>query len=342
MVRESLQRMNAAGWKWVFVGGMIRSGSTLQYQIARELVETRLGGEAMGFLESDCLDAKLAEREAEAGARFPCVVKSHVCTAGIRERLDRGEAIAFYTYRDPRDVVISGSRNFGIPLDEFISGRLLDQAVGEGYLWTSCRGVSASSFEALTADPEGWIRGMMRFLGVEEDTEQGAARLAAEYSLEQQKARIERAQHTDLGGFSVDPDSLLHRNHIDRAAVGGWRGQLDADQVREIERRAGDWMADYGYLGESGGGDGVLPTEREREFRRRSARYLQESDHILRERENLVKRLSSEAGALASRLGETEQLLLRERRTPQSLSQWTSLHWRRVCRKLRGSPPSAS
>ncbi len=319
--------------KWVFVGGMIRSGSTLQYQIAKSLVETELGGTALGFFEASEIDRHLEERESAPETLFPCVVKSHVCTKGIRDRLEKGTACAFYTYRDIRDVVVSGSRNFGIPLDEFISGRLLDQAIGECCLWTSCPAVSSASFEFLMGDMAAWIRGMMEFVGIPPD-EGRLSELAAAHSVERQKERMKHADHTERQGFSVDPETLLHRNHIDRAAIGGWREVLSEEQVARIEQIAGDWMVDHGYEFASPESASTA-TDRAKQTRSRTARHFQDTDRILLERETLLKRLSAEAAELASRLGAAEHALRLERQTPQSLSTWTSLHWRRVCRKLR-------
>lgn len=319
--------------KWIFVGGMIRSGSTLQYQIVKHLVEGDLGGTALGFLEASEIDVRLAEVESGPEPRFPCVVKSHVCTAGIRERLRNGTAAALYTYRDIRDIVVSGSRNFRIPVDEFISGRLLDQAIGESYLWTSCPAVSSASFEFLMGDMAAWIRGMMAFLGIAVD-EQRVGELVAAYSIARQRERMKNATHTDMQGFSVDPETLLHRDHIDRAAIGGWREVLSGKQVAAIERIAGDWMADQAYAFVSPESAGTAAV-RARETRARTARHFQDSDRILLERETLLKHLSAEAADLASRLGAAEHALRLERQTPQSLSKWTGLHWRRACRKLR-------
>jgi hypothetical protein len=319
--------------RWIFVGGMIRSGSTLQFQIVKHLVEGDLGGSSLGFQEASEIDARLAAAESDQGTRFPCVVKSHVCTAGIRERLEQGSAAAFYTYRDIRDIVVSGSRNFRIPVDEFISGRLLDQAIGESYLWTSNPAVSSAAFEFLMGDMAAWIRGMMECLGIAPD-EPRVAELVAAYSIDRQRERMKAASHTDMQGFSVDPETLLHRDHIDRAAVGGWREVLDADQVARIETIAGDWMSDHGYAFVSPESSRTA-VERARGIRARTARHFQECDRILLERENLLKHLSAEAADLASRLGAAEHALRLERQTPQSISRWTGLHWRRACRKLR-------
>jgi hypothetical protein len=324
--------MNPEAQKWIFVGGMIRSGSTLQYQIAKSLVEERLGGTAIGFIEASEIDVRLGELESSPGTRFPCVVKSHVCTPGIRSRLERGDAVAFYTYRDIRDIVVSGSRNFKIPLDEFISGRLLDQAIGESYLWTSCPGVSSASFEFLMGNMVSWVGGMMEFLGIDAEERQ-VRELAEAHSIERQKERMKTASHVAMGGFLVDPGTLLHRDHIDRGAIGGWRGVLDAERIAAIEKIAGDWMADHGY-DFSSAESLATPQERARGIRCRAARQFQECDRILLDRETLLRELSAEAGSLAARLSAAEEALRRERGIIGRFFARAGLLWRRACRKL--------
>lgn len=333
--------MNPASWKWVFVGGMIRSGSTVQYQIAKRLVEENLGGTAVGFLDVAEIDQRLDVLEAEPSTRFPCVVKSHVCTPGIASRIGRGDAIAFYTYRDIRDVVVSGCRNFGISLESFLSGRLIDQTIGEGYLWTSSPTVHASSFESLMADMPSWIAGMAERMGIADLPRERFEEIAAAHSLERQRERIGKADHVDLHGYSVDPETLLHKNHIGEAAVGGWREKLAPAQVRKIEEMAGDWMADHGYSpAEAGAAE--KPTERERNLRRRTASYFQESDVILQEREALLKKLSQESSDLSSRLGEAEQALVDLRSRLRSPSAILAMIYRAIVRKLFRNTDSAT
>lgn len=317
--------MNRSDLRWVFVGGMIRSASTLQYQIARALVVENLGGSDLGYREAHEIDAFLdATDAAEEGTAPPAprVVKSHACTPGIRRRLACGEALGFYTYRDIRDVVVSGSRNFRVPIDEFISGPLIDQAIGEYRLWTSCSRVSVGDFEGIVADPAGWAGEMAAFLGIGRDeAAQRGKELAERFSLDRQRERLQNATFVAKSGYSVDPDSLLHHNHIDRAASGIWRESLDEAQLREIELRSRDWLVEAGYA----------PVHDEDELpmaailaglHARTASYLQDSNRILFERAELLERVSNELELFRSEVEE----LRAELGKPQPLGRWLGLH----------------
>ncbi len=318
--------------QWVFVGGMIRSASTLQYQIARALVVEDLGGSDLGYREAHEIDAFLDATDAETGEAAPPaprVVKSHACTPGIRARLQRGEAVAFYTHRDIRDVVVSGSRNFGVPVGEFIDGPLIDQAVGEYRLWTSCGRVSVSGFDGIMADPVAWAAEMAVFLGIEGDSAARGAELAERFSLDRQRERIKGAALVEKGGYAVDPDSLLHRNHIDRAASGIWRESLDEAQIREIELRSRDWLVEAGYAPVHD--DGELPMAAVLAgLRGRTAAYLQESDRILQEREELLESASRDSEQLRSDIEELRAKLVES----QPLRKWLGLHRRRLRNRL--------
>lgn len=310
--------MNAENLKWIFVGGMIRSGSTLQYQILSTLVTEKLGGSSLGFVEAGEIDAFLAAREADPTTRFPCVIKSHVCTVGIRERLAGDSALAFYTHRDIRDVVVSGSRNFDVPVDDFISGRFIDEAVCEGFLWAANPAVAVSDFQGLVGDPCAWIAEMLEILGIPDDSGEAAARLAGEFSLERQRARLKSAEFREAGDFSVDPSTLLHRNHIDRAAIGGWRECLAPAQVREIETRAADWMLARACRFESLS-EAPRPDEIVRSLRVRMARYLQEADLELTERRRLLQEQAAEMEMLRTSIESERARVRRYERLAQPL-----------------------
>src|SRR5512138_2281267 len=88
---------------WIFCGGMIRAGSTLQYQIASELIE-RLGlGRRTGYLPP-------AEHAWVLGARPVAglsTFKTHELTEQVARQCRQSDAVALYIYRDLRDVVSS-------------------------------------------------------------------------------------------------------------------------------------------------------------------------------------------------------------------------------------------
>lgn len=87
--------------------GMNRSGSTLHFQILKRLVQN-VGGETIVDPDVQSLEKKL--RKSMKLGVSPIVIKSHSCTPFIESLLTSGEAVGFYTYRDPRDSAASLAR----------------------------------------------------------------------------------------------------------------------------------------------------------------------------------------------------------------------------------------
>ena len=83
---------------------MYRACSTWQYDVSCKLVESKLGGRRLGFLDGDGFArARTLSRSAPSTE----VLKSHDAHHAFVESLARGESLAVYAYRDLRDVAYS-------------------------------------------------------------------------------------------------------------------------------------------------------------------------------------------------------------------------------------------
>jgi hypothetical protein len=226
---------------------MIRSGSTLQFQIASELVERHGMGRRVEYVPESEFQALAARHGNSPGFK---VFKAHQCTPDLAE-LCREHALAIYSYRDLRDVAVSAMRKFGFSFNQLLENRWLDQAVADGERWVRVPRVLVTRYEDLVLDLSLEVRRIAEFIGIEllpmEDKE-----IARDLSMDKQRARIADAM-PDLAGtapaslIAYDPTSLLHHNHIHEGEVGGWRA-LPADDLRELENRFGQWLVTHGYL----------------------------------------------------------------------------------------------
>src|SRR5438132_1477367 len=103
---------------WIFCGGMKRSASTLQYQLASALVEQAGTGTRSTWVPSSEFPC-LRERYADLGSWK--VFKSHDCTPEIaREMTDHG-SLGLYIYRDLRDVIASQMQMSRVSFDRLWS-----------------------------------------------------------------------------------------------------------------------------------------------------------------------------------------------------------------------------
>jgi hypothetical protein len=103
----------------------------------------------------------------------------------------------------------------------------------------------------MIADLPGEVGRIAGHLGLALDAD-ACRRIAAEFSMEKQKERIERFSQAGAvvegyAGARYDPESMLHTDHIQGGRVGGWRGRLSQREVSLLESAAGDWLLAHGY-----------------------------------------------------------------------------------------------
>lgn len=233
---------------WVFCAGMMRSGSTLQYQIATKLVE----GAGLGTGVGSCVPGRFRELldRNDNPARHH-VVKCHRYLPTARGRLRRGDARALYIYRDLRDVVVSMMHKENRSFRQMMDAGFVQQLLEDDAIWAGQPNTLVSVYEEVTGDVAAEVERIAAFLRIDVPPSD-VARIADEHSLDRQKHRIERY---DFGREGVaegrtnllDPDTLLHHNHLRSGRSGQWAEALTAEQVAEIERIAGPWLLERGY-----------------------------------------------------------------------------------------------
>jgi hypothetical protein len=233
---------------WVLACGMIRSGSTLQYQIAAELVERHGIGQRIEYASEEDFPILAARYRGVPGHK---VFKAHICTPELEQLCSEGDAVALYSYRDLRDVALSASRKFGISLEDLLERGWLDQAIADGKRWRAQPRVLVSRYEEVVMNLTLEVERTAQFLELQ-TTRSQAEQIAVSLSIDQQRERIrvampEAARAARATLLEFDPHSLLHHNHIHEGEVGGWR-TLSPDEQLRLAERYGWWLTAEGYL----------------------------------------------------------------------------------------------
>ena len=226
----------------VFCGGMIRSGSTWQYQVAAHLLEHQGLGRRWAYSEPAKLEAVLADTPPE---RLHGVVKSHPVVPSIARLLQERRANALYCYRDLRDVAASAMRVFarGWSHDRILA--MLQEAVTHETHWRSHPGTLVQRYEDLTADAAGAVEQIANHLEI--PLVCGEARqIAAVYSPDQQVQRIRKWLDSNPNG-RFDPDSMLYPNHLAAHNVEDRAPRLSPEWDRKIADRLPNWFMLHGY-----------------------------------------------------------------------------------------------
>lgn len=239
--------------------GMIRSGSTLQYNFARALVEQLELGRGEGFFklgETPDLERRLAGWAANETVH---VVKMHSPKALAALPREDGSVRACYIFRDIRDVAASAKRIWRTRGAKLLAA--LDEAVATYYEARKLPSVLVWKYEDVIENPAPAVSGLAAFLDIEAPTDTVAA-VVEQCSLKSAKlataevggGRRETARRIlrrlGLARESVyHAKHLLHTGHVSETdgRAGIWREVLDETECETISSRYAGWLREQGY-----------------------------------------------------------------------------------------------
>lgn len=229
---------------WVFCGGMFRSASTVQYQIASHVVESACRGHRLPF---DAEPDFTAEPPGSRAAAEYLVYKAHGVSEAMRSQVERGRGVVLTVHRDIRDVVVSAMRKNACSFRSLWRAGKLSYWTRRFEEWAALPGALVSRYDSLAVDLAEEVRRIAGHLGL--DVGDAKRReIANLYAIDRQRERTEafRAERGD-DRSKYDPHTLLHHNHIASGATGDYRSVLRAVEIRAVEEECGEWMARWGY-----------------------------------------------------------------------------------------------
>jgi len=235
--------VRSAGPWLFFCAGMRRGGSTLQAQ----LVSALLDDARIEAISAESFREMMSDR---VNIRTPVVCKCHEFLPELARLQAEDIACVFYVYRDIRDVVASISKKYSIPAFSFIHGGVLP-ILDEFEQWSGVPGAYIGCYESMLADLPAEVRKLGAHMGMSIDDAR-AKKIAAEFSLDRQRARIgsafaDPAATGGLGLNAYDDRTLLHRNHIQSGGSGAFRRVLSWHEIAALEWVTRDWMSRTGY-----------------------------------------------------------------------------------------------
>jgi len=260
---------------------MIRSGSTLQYNINRSLVELLQVGTGEGYITPDRfadLQEQLVEWAEDSSVH---VIKTHDVPWGIIDMAASDAVRVCYIYRDLRDVAASVKSKWRRQGEALFA--TLDKAIATYWEVQAIPVVLCQKYEDIISDVPVAVRALASFLGLR-PTEGIIASVAKECSLE---SATKTARSIRLNPFlrvksmllrvgrkmqakrilcaigikeSVlrrirdsmyyqDKIALLHPDHISEnaGAIGKWRKELSDREIDTITGRYRSWFLEAGY-----------------------------------------------------------------------------------------------
>lgn len=231
---------------FIFCGGMFRSGSTLQYQIASQLVEDYGIGRRLTWHVPN----QFPEIRKLYGSTEELIVfKAHKLTSEMKDEIERNCARVITIHRDIRDVVVSAMRKNNWSFRKIWFHNYPSLWTARFDEWSRMPKALICRYDDLAVDLLGIIHAIATQLGISLGDER-ARELAQTISLDSQKLRIQSIAEKRSGGHlttKYDPLSLLHYNHISSGDSGIYRSVLRPAQVSALEDRCHEWMVRWGY-----------------------------------------------------------------------------------------------
>ncbi len=257
----------------VICNGMIRSGSTLQYNLVRNLLENLEFGMGHGYFD---LEQKIiSDEQLLQWGRDSCyhVIKMHEIHPKSLEMMTNRLLKICYIYRDIRDVAVSIKNMWS--LEEDVLHSELDKAVEIYYNLVKIPNVLYQKYEDVISDLPHVVRELADYLDLN-PTEEIIKAVEKSSSLENMM-RISQSKGLQLKGqllvfmklhtpsklkfllreilgsrivdFYHDQHTLLHPQHISKysGATGVWRTSLDKHEINAITARYEAWLRASGY-----------------------------------------------------------------------------------------------
>ena len=238
----------------VICNGMYRSGSTLQYNICRSLVEKLDIGKGEGFFEGNQLFNSQDQFLEWSKDPLFHVIKIHNFSPKAVEMSLNGSVKICYIYRDIRDVAASLKNKDKVNDQALIT--TLDAAIETYHKIKHVPNVLIQKYETVVIDIHQAIKQLVVFLGLKA-SEDEIEWVKKECSVENVKKVMsslvasdqDTQPHTSLQ-YLYDSKTLLHHNHISNNSgfSSVWRVDLEQAEINLITDRYKSWLIEVKYL----------------------------------------------------------------------------------------------
>jgi len=240
----------------VYCAGLPKAGSTLQYNLVKELLGATLAVDYGWTPAAKFANGFRPEYGDENGRHM--MLKCHRVPRWVDDDPGDPRLRIVSTYRDLRDVAASAIEfQPDAGWDNAIA--TLDLSVAEFNRLDGLGTCLIQRYETMMTDLPGTIRELAAYLGCA-PTDDEIDDLAARWQVDAAKERAHAAETPPKRRWwqrrpakadePWDKDTLLWSTHISesKGRPGRYEGVLTADQLAELDERYGDWLRAHNYV----------------------------------------------------------------------------------------------
>ena len=230
---------------FIFCGGMYRSGSTLQYNIASEIIERLKIGSREKYYP---IHQEYFKNKLSIGYK---TFKSHILSKEIEEQIKNNNAYVLLTYRDIRDVMASWQKknNFIFTLEDGLKWASNTIRTLERWENISCKRKLISKYEIFSGNIKEEVSRISELIGF--DIENNIADKIEEImQVEKFQKRLESLSNDQIeidNNLSWDKKTLIHLDHFQDGSIGKYKNELDIELQKMIKKEFNSWLCTHGY-----------------------------------------------------------------------------------------------
>ena len=249
----------------IICAGLKRAGSTLQYQLCKELLEINYSLMDYGYTnkEKDITKSFLNRN------KYKCsIIKTHNYFDILKDYSERNNVLILSSYRDLRDSSVSQMLAYKKTYSQLINGGWLQNEINTFYSLNNLDNVLMQDFLMLKNDLRSSVLDIAKYLKLKLN-ENSLNKIISKYTIEAQQQKINNYKKTNkykiknfinqmisiifpfsllqaISILNIDKSTLLHYNHINKEKVD-WSSFYSMEQKVEIKYIIGDWLMDVGY-----------------------------------------------------------------------------------------------
>ncbi|MCT8340061.1 FkbM family methyltransferase [Flavobacteriaceae bacterium TK19130] len=232
---------------WIICAGGKRSGSTLQYNLVANIVETANSGKRLPYFNPSEFHKIKKDNSEYSGLK---VIKLHKLTSEIEAEIKSGNALVIHSYRDIRDVIVSSINKKWFNEDSSNVKEATLQYLDDHNQWTQCNGkIISRKYEDFAFNISEEIQVLCDFLDIRLDQKEIES-IADSVNLDRLKnsqAKIPNNKKESASNQTFNKDTLLHTNHIHDGSRNQFLNSLSPFNIALIESISFNFLKKYDY-----------------------------------------------------------------------------------------------